>query len=231
MYIHIRHVLLGKARPFGPQGQLSGIHKSVTTEEIHVQMDRLVGDEQGDTRRHGGPEKVIHHYPYEHYTTWRQECPQIEAQHFVLGAFGENISTTGMTEKNVCIGDVFRLGSSTIQVSQGRQPCWKLNIRFAHSSMAKRVQESRRTGWYYRVLEEGTFQAGDTLERIEQPNPHWPISRVLDILYDKRLDPLELRALSELRELTDSWRTLAERRIQKSQVEDWTKRLITPEDM
>jgi MOSC domain-containing protein YiiM len=118
-----------------------------------------------------------------------------------------------------------RAGEVVVQVSQGRQPCWKLNAKFGRSDMAKRVQETGRTGWYYRVLEEGRIAPGDRLELIERPQPAWPLSRIIELLYHRPLAFDELAALAELAELAQGWRELAARRVRRRSVENWSERL------
>src|SRR5690606_2996352 len=118
------------------------------------------GDEQADRAVHGGPEKAIHHYARDHYDLWRAEIGDHPLLHRP-GAFGENISTTGLSEEDVCIGDRYRLGTALVEVSQGRQPCWKVDHRFGGLAISAAMVRSRRTGWYYRVIEEGAVGAGD----------------------------------------------------------------------
>jgi MOSC domain-containing protein YiiM len=120
---------------------------------------------------------------------------------------------------------VFRFGSALLQVSQGRQPCWRLNARFDRPDMAVRVQKSGRTGWYYRVLEEGWAEAGDALVLHRRPQPDWPLARAIELLYTRTMDMASLDTLSKLPELAQSWRDLAARRIATRQVEDWNRRL------
>src|SRR3546814_4948632 len=103
----------------------------------------------------------------------------------VPGAFGENISTRGLDEDNVCLGDRFELGTALLEVSQGRQPCWKLNDRFGVPDMVRRVQSSGRTGWYYRVLRPGTARAGDPPRLDSRPHPDWPLRRLNRLLFDR----------------------------------------------
>ncbi len=152
-------LLTGRARPFTRPGSRSGIAKSPRDGALRVTPVGLEGDEQGDLRVHGGVEKAIHHYPREHYAAWIAEL----GEHPLLmqaGAFGENFSTSGWSEADVCLGDRVRAGTALLEVSQGRMPCWKLNDRFEVAGMSLRVQESGRTGWYYRVLEEGVVAGG-----------------------------------------------------------------------
>jgi MOSC domain-containing protein YiiM len=175
---------------------------------------------------HGGPDKAIHHYPFDHYAGWQADI----GAHPMLaqpGAFGENLSTTGITEADICVGDRLRAGSVVLEVSQLRQPCWKLNDRFNTRDMARRVQHTGRTGWYYRVLEGGTLRAGDMLEWFERPWPHWPLARVLDVLYRNMLDRAALAEMLTL-PLTPSWRKLVEGRLARGEVESWARRIDGP---
>ena len=143
------------------------------------------------------------------------------------GAFGENISTRSLTEATVCLGDRFQLGSALLEVSQGRQPCWKLNDRFDLPDMARRVQTTGRCGWYYRVLQAGDACTGDTLTLRERPHPDWPLTRLTQLLYGRALDPAQLKPALVL-PLVPSWRKLIERRLQQGTVEDWDKRINGP---
>lgn len=143
-------LLTGTLAPLGPRGAPSGISKRPVAGRVWLGRERLGNDEQGDRRHHGGPEKAVHHYPFEHYPfehypPWRLEVDERDllAQ---PGAFGENLSTTGLIEADLAVGDTFRLGGATIQVSQGRQPCWRLNSRFGVPDMALRMQAGGRGG-------------------------------------------------------------------------------------
>ncbi len=191
-------------------------------------MNGFEGDEQGDRRHHGGPDKALHHYPGEHYTAWRLDFPELQAERFRIGAFGENLGTIGLTEANVCVGDIFRLDDTLIQVSQARQPCWKLNLRFDCSDMSRRVQDSARTGWYYRVLETGEVAPGTVLRLLERPHPEWPLTRLLHYLYEDPLNIEALTAIAALADLSASWRELARQRLVSGWIEDWSRRLTTP---
>lgn len=224
MRVAIGALLTGGVRPFGPQNVPSGIAKRPVEQPVRLGREGFVGDAQGDRRRHGGPDKAVHHYPFEHYAAWIAEIGTRD----VLagpGAFGENLSTLGLSEENVAIGDVFRLGGAVIEVAQGRQPCWKLNHRFGIADMALRVQTSGRTGWYYRVLEEGIVAPGAMLVLVDRPRPDWPLRRLWRILYRDTLDRDELAAMAALPGLPENWRRLAERRLATRAVEDWRPRL------
>ncbi|WP_063533055.1 MOSC domain-containing protein [Burkholderia sp. MSMB1589WGS] len=217
-------LLIGAIRPLADTAHASAIGKQPVHERLWLARTGFAGDEQADRKHHGGPDKAVHHYAFDHYALWAAEIGPRD----VLarpGAFGENLSTRGIAERDVCIGDVFTLGGATLQVSQSRQPCWKLNARFGFRKMSARVQQSGRTGWYYRVLDEGWVEPGGELALRERPHPEWPLSSVLDVLYRRTLDAGALEALSRIDALPLSWRQLFERRLKAGAVEDWTKRL------
>lgn len=226
--VPVHDLLTGQAVPFGPNGEPSAIGKRRVTTTVRLTELGLAGDEQGDRRHHGGPDKALHHYPVEHYPTWCRELPGVSADRWQVGGFGENISTSGLTEDNVCLGDVFLLDKTLVQVSQARQPCWKLNVRFGLPDMARRVQDSGRTGWYYRVLETGEVSPGCELRLVERPHPDWPLARLLHHLYIDPLDGEALAAIAGLELLASGWRQLAARRLACGRVEEWSFRLDTP---
>lgn len=216
----------GCAKIFGPQGQLSAIHKHAVARPIHLSCAGFESDQQGDPVHHGGVEKAVHHYASEHYAAWQNEIgDRPNVQNLKIGGFGENLSTVGLTETNVAIGDVFKLGTATIQVSQPRQPCWKLNVRFQVKNMALLVQTCGRTGWYYRVLEPGLVSPSDSLSRVDRPHPQWSLTRVQDVLYRDCLNSGELTELATLPALTIRMKQLASRRLAELHVEDWSGRL------
>lgn len=218
-------VLAGRTRPLGPHGESSGIFKTALVGRVEIEEAGIIGDEQGDKKYHGGRDKAIHHYALDHYAIWKVELWDRTDCFIKPGAFGENLSTLGMTEPNVCVGDIYRAGTALLQVSQARQPCWKLNVRFDTPNMAYRVQSTGRTGWYYRVLESGKVQAGDELALVERPNSTWPLNRLLHYMYVDTLNREALFQISQMPFLTASWRHLASRRLDHSAVEDWSKRL------
>lgn len=204
---------LGQTAPFGPEGQTSAIGKHPVPGPVMVTATGLVGDQQADPRYHGGPDKALHHYPLEHYAAWRRELPEQAAQFQTPGAFGENLSTQGLTEEDVCLGDVFQIGGAIIQVSQGRQPCWKLNTRFDQPDMVERIRANGRTGWYYRVLQPGEIEPGDRFERVQRPLPEWPLTRLWQVLFHEPSDTEALLELSRLDLLAESWRARAMKRL------------------
>ena len=124
---------------------------------MQVTPTGIEGDGQADLVNHGGVDKAICVYPLAHYPHWQEMI----GRELSPAAFGENFTVDGLTEADVCIGDTWRVGEDVlVQVSQPRQPCWKLARRWQRKTLALEVQESGKTGWYFRVLEEGTVQAG-----------------------------------------------------------------------
>lgn len=205
-------------------GIKSAIAKKPVLERQELTFTGLKADEQANRRYHGGPEKAIHHYPFEHYALWRKDIGSKSVLESA-GAFGENFSTCGLDEKAIAIGDVFRVGDAIVEVSQGRQPCEMLNIHFSVPDMALRVQTNGRTGWYYRVLEEGFVRAGDAMTLIERRAPEWTVHKIHHYFY---IDPLNREALEKITTLTalsPSWRALAQKRLDTNRIEDWSKRL------
>jgi MOSC domain-containing protein YiiM len=142
---------------------LTSIFKSPVAGRVAVRRHNIEGDRQSDLTVHGGPNKAVYGYPQEHYSYWREELPGVD---FVPGIFGENLTTQGLDEATVYIGDRFRVGSAILQVTQPRMPCYKLGVRFSRPDMVKRFWLSGRPGFYFSIVEEGDLGAGDSIERI-----------------------------------------------------------------
>ena len=150
---HIQSLYAGKLRPLEPEGQETGIYKQ-SLESAEVNHEGILGDQQADRRYHGGPEKALHQYSLDAYLSMQQAYPQLEPL-AIPGSMGENISSAYLNDRNVCIGDVYRMGAVLLQVSQPRTPCWKINHRFELEKLSLFIEQQRITGWYYRVLEPG----------------------------------------------------------------------------
>ncbi|MTD15049.1 MOSC domain-containing protein [Nakamurella sp. YIM 132087] len=216
-------VRLGGIAILGSSGIRTGIDKQEVAGSIRIGPHGLDGDLHAETF-HGGAEKAILQYDPAHYDRWREEFPE-NSERFVPGAFGENFVAHGFSETTLCIGDVVRAGTALLQVSESRQPCFKLNHRMGHPDISRRSQATGRTGWMYRVLQPGEVAEGDLLEVIDRPLPDWPISRVQRYLYDE-IDNLAAAAqLAELELLSPGFRTLFRNRLENSEIEDWESRL------
>src|SRR2546421_10750773 len=144
---------------------LTSIFKMPVPGRVRVTRLNVQGDQQSDLSVHGGADKAIYAYPSEHYAFWRNELPGTD---FSWGAFGENLTTEGLLEDRVHIGDRFRAGSAEFVLTQPRMPCFKLGIRFNRPDMVKRFLESGWTGFYCAVLKEGKVAAGDSIELPER---------------------------------------------------------------
>ena len=157
------NVGMPKLVPVNRENVLTSIFKSPVQGRVAVRRHNIDGDRQSDLTVHGGPHKAVYCYPAEHYPYWKEQLPDMELP---FGMFGENLTTEGITEDQVSIGDRFRVGSAVLQVTQPRMPCFKLGIRFGMPSMVKRFWQSGRSGIYFSVVEEGDVAAGDPVERI-----------------------------------------------------------------
>ena len=195
MKSRIDQIFTGRVKPTLPDGEPSGIFKSAVDGARYLGANGLEGDEQADLRYHGGPEKALHQYPAEHYALLAQEWPQC-ASLLGPGVLGENISTRGMTEHDVCIGDVFGMGEARIQLSQPRSPCWKIDRRLKVDGASRFVEAAGVTGWYYRVLDEGRLCAGDEIVLLERPNPWLTLVHYWDTVMAHRPDPVALRQIA-----------------------------------
>ena len=202
----------------------SAIRKSAHDGPVDLGPTGLAGDAQADLSVHGGTEKALHHYPSEHYEHWRQTFDQ-DAAPYRPGGFGENISTEGFTEETLCIGDVLTLGTARLQISQGRQPCWKLNMHTGNPALAAHFQKTGKTGWYYRVLEPGRIEPGQVLTVIDRPCPDWNLQDVILARFNPRLDPEIAAALADLAELAAPWRDVFAKKSVPGAREDTSKRL------
>lgn len=207
----ILSVQVGRTRHFGDESSAepmqrawsSAICKDPVGGPVWVGAAHVEGDEQADPRVHGGPDKAVNAYPVEHLRTWAVELGLGEISG---GAFGENLTTSGLVEDDVCIGDTVRIGTVILQVSQPRGPCWKLARRWNQPDLAIRMNESGRTGWYYRVLQEGTLQAGDAVQLVDRPNPLWTIHRAYLVLRAPALDPEKTLTLAGIPQLSGASR-------------------------
>lgn len=172
----------------------------------------LDGDDQADRENHGGPDKAVLAYSADHYAAWREHLSLPNMPH---GGFGENLTIAGLTEETVCIGDTWRAGAVVFQVTQPRQPCWKLSRRWNVSDLAKQVIANGRSGWYLRVLQGGELAAGQSLELVARPQAAWTVMRASNLMHHGKND-LDLAAeLAALPELSAAWRESLAARIAK----------------
>jgi len=143
----------------------TAIFKHPVEGRVIVGESNLDGDRQADLRVHGGYNKAVYVYPSEHYEFWKAELPEVA---FTFGMFGENLTTSGILEEDVKVGDRLRIGTAEFQVTQPRSPCYKLNIRFGRSDMIKRFVRSGRSGFYLAIQVTEELGTGDSIEMIEK---------------------------------------------------------------
>jgi MOSC domain-containing protein YiiM len=181
----------------------TGIWKTPVSGPMHLTRLNLAGDGQADLVNHGGLDKAVYGYPCEHYPLWRRE---LERPELAPGGFGENLTTEGLLEHAVCIGDRFRIGSAVLEVSQPRSPCFKLGIRFGDPRMVRRFQESGRSGFYLRVIEEGVLAAGDAIVRIATGAGGLTVAEVNRLWFAAPADRAGAARAAALPTLAASWR-------------------------
>ena len=202
-------VQVGRIAPLGPHAVPSAIVKFGIDGPVAVTRLGLVGDEQADLSVHGGPEKAVYGYAAANYPAWVADHPQ-HAALFVAGGVGENLTIDGWVERDLCVGDVHRIGTARLQVCQPRQPCSKFVLRFADSQLAKAMVRNGRAGWYYRVIEEGVLSAGDVVELVDRPNPDFAFDRLVEIVNRRRATAPEYAALSRMEGLASDIRQWAQ---------------------
>ena len=198
-------VQTGRTAPLGPDEVPSAFVKTARQGPVAVMRLGLDGDEQADLSVHGGPEKAVYAYAAQHYPQWAQQFPELAA-HFTGGAMGENLTVSGLEESAICVGDIHQAGSALLQVCQPRQPCFKFALRHNNKFLPKAMVKNGFAGWYYRVLREGELQAGDTLTLHARPNPDFPFTRLIQIVYHGKATKDEIRRMAELEGLASQWR-------------------------
>ncbi len=190
----------------------TGIFKESVEGRIQLGRLNLDGDRQADLTVHGGVDKAVYAYPAEHYAFWRDVYPQTELP---WGMFGENFTTEGLLENEVGIGDRFRVGSALVEVSQPRMPCSKLGLRFGRDDVIKRFLESRRTGFYFRVLEAGEVGSADEFSLVPRGEHTLRIADVTELYANKTADAAALQRAVDCPALSRSWRDYFEKRLEK----------------
>ncbi|SFB14505.1 MOSC domain-containing protein YiiM [Lentibacillus halodurans] len=228
----VNKILTGKVKQMGiPNAEnrmdrpwQSGMFKKSVDVPQWLGFTGFSEDEVADTKNHGGAEKAVFAYPATHYRYWREDLKMDDID---IGAMGENLVLEHADESNVCIGDTYRFGESVIQVSQPRRPCWKPARRYRVMDFALRIQNSGRTGWYYRVLQEGYTKAGMELELIERPYPEWTIAACNDVIYVKKEALRLAEQLASCELLADSWKRTLRKRLRGKRSSD-EKRVYGP---
>ena len=213
----------------------TGFFKEPVLGAVGVETTHLHGDGQADLENHGGIDKAALAYSADHYPRWRAELVDFSLPEsgeetpahvsplarllagppFPYGSFGENLSISGLSEQDVCIGDEWQMGNALFQVSQPRQPCWKLSRRWRINDLSRQVIRNGRTGWYFRVLQTGEIIAGQDVVLRNRPLPTWTIARANELLYHRQDDLAAAEELANQPLLSLAWREMFLERLVK----------------
>ncbi|HEX8163412.1 MAG TPA: MOSC domain-containing protein [Pyrinomonadaceae bacterium] len=199
-------VNVGRPRLAEWRGRLvsTGIFKEPVAGRVMLRRLNLDGDRQADLTVHGGRDKAVYAYPSEHYPRWRAELPHPQ---LAYGGFGENFTTEGLDETTVNVGDEFRVGSARVVATQPRQPCFKLGLRFGRADMVRLFHESRRSGFYLAVLEEGEVGAGDAFELVRRDEHNVAVADLYGLFSGDAASPDLLRRALDVEALPEGWRS------------------------
>jgi MOSC domain-containing protein YiiM len=190
----------------------TGIFKEPVEGRVMMRSLNLDGDRQADLSVHGGKDKAVYAYPFEHYDYWRCKLPDMDLP---WGMFGENLTTVGLLEDEINIGDRFQIGSAKVMVTQPRMPCYKLLIKFGRADMVKQFLDSRLTGFYFSVLQEGKVENGDSFELISRDSNNVTIADITR-LYARETNDLELlHRVIQVEALPIDWRDYFQQQIEK----------------
>jgi MOSC domain-containing protein YiiM len=189
----------------------TGIFKEPVQGPVMLRRLNFDGDRQADLSVHGGVSKAVYAYPREHYEFWKRELPDMQLPY---GMFGENLTTEGLFENEVNVGDRFRVGEAELMVTEPRMPCYKLGIKFGRSDIIKKFLQSRRTGLYFSVLKEGQVKAGDAIELLSRDENNITIADITRLYAFEKNNLDMLRRVVKLEALSESWRGYFEKQLQ-----------------
>lgn len=205
-------IFIGGIRPLPVSGRPTGMYKTPLAHAVELGREGFAGDEQADRRVHGGPEKAVHLYPARHYRRLAEAFPEA-AGLLVAGSMGENLSVEDIDERDVRIGDVWRLGTAHLQVCQQRNPCWKIDERYGCAGMAEFIAKQRITGWYWRVLQPGRVAPGDMLERLEAAVQAPTLQEAMALWDEHRPSLAALERLANVPGISRRWKDKIEQRL------------------
>jgi MOSC domain-containing protein YiiM len=180
----------------------TAIFKDPVPGPVPIRKLNLDGDAQADLTVHGGPDKAVYAYPSDHYADWQG----LLGRDLAPGAFGENLTTEGLIEDRVHVGDEFRVGTARLVVTQPRMPCYKLGLRFGDAGMVRTFLKVGRPGIYFAVVEEGVVAPGDPVERLAEGINRVTLIEMFALMFDKDPDPAAVRRLLEVPALAADWR-------------------------
>jgi MOSC domain-containing protein YiiM len=190
----------------------TGIFKHAVSGAIRVERLNLVGDRQADLSVHGGPHKAVYGYPAEHYAYWQHELAEDDLP---WGMFGENLTTEGLHESAVYIGDRYRFGTAELVVTQPRSPCYKLGIRFGRPEMVKLFLHGGRSGFYFAVAQEGEVKAGDSIELLSRDANSLSVFDINKLYASEKNDREMLERAVQIKGLSENWRGYFQERLER----------------
>ena len=208
------NVSLPKEVPYKGKTIRTGIYKEPVQGRVKLRSLNLDGDGQADLVGHGGIYKAVHVYSIENYDYWKRE---LRRDDFSYGQFGENFTVEGMLEDNVHVGDVFRVGTAVVEVTQPRVPCSKLAMKMGMPAFLKVFMPSERVGFYFRVLEEGEVGAGDALERVKVGPVQMTVREMFHLLYFAKQKLEGARKALRIPAMSPGWRGAFEQIVGKAQ--------------
>lgn len=197
----------------GQERYHTGIYKRAVTGRLWLGRNQLAGDGQADMENHGGPNRAVYAYPQEHYVYW---ADALDRDDFEYGQFGENLTTLGLLEDALCLGDVLQVGEAVIQVTQPRVPCYKLANKLGMPGFAKIFLQANRPGFYARVLEEGSVGAGDAILPTQNDPVGMTVAQVNAALYLDQGDRESAERALRIEALSPEWRRAFEKLLAKA---------------
>ncbi|MTI30872.1 MOSC domain-containing protein [Xanthovirga aplysinae] len=203
----------GKPKTISVNGRdvVTSIFKYPIDKPVKVNFLGIESDTQSDLKVHGGKFKAVYAYPSEHYPYWKELLAQYD---FEWGAFGENLVTTGLLEQEIFLGDTLKMGNVLLRVTQPRFPCYKLGVKFNDGQMIAHFHRSGRSGFYFEVLEEGSFQKGDSIQVVEKRNGT-SISKFVKAKTESNPNPDTIKSILDDPNLIDEWRSYFSRKLVK----------------
>ncbi len=202
MIVQALNIGLPKKELFHGKEFITGMCKKSVSGSLSLMKQGFEGDGVGDRKHHGGIDKAVCVYSLDYYGCWEKELGVKMPE----AAFGENFSVSGLKEDDICIGDIFKVGSAVVQVSQPRQPCRTLAARYGREDLVKLMVDSDRTGFYFRVLEEGRVKAGDRLDLVEQDARRVSVVFANHIFHHDRKNREGIEKVLTVSALSESWR-------------------------
>jgi len=209
-------------------GMETAMDKYPVEGNLYLSYEGLADDDYADKDHHGGPDRALTQYPFEHYAYWQEKygASFVDGANGGVAGMGENLSSKGMTEESVCLGDRYQWGEAVIEVSQPRSPCFKLSKRWGIEEFSVDMQAISRCGWLYRVISPGMVSVDQPLELIARVDNAMSIKAVCDIYFGDPLNTEKLQMIRQQSTLANSWMDKVKQRLATNHVEDWNFRLF-----